>query len=436
MKAVPYFALVVPAVGLVLLAGAPAPAQSPLIVQIELADVIHPVSADYLTEGLDHARDVDAALIVVRLDTPGGLVDSMRQMVEAILASPVPVAIWVGPSGVRAASAGFFILLSGDLALMASGTNTGAAHPVSSFGGEIDDVMEAKIVNDVSAFLRSYVTKRGRNPEQAELAVTESHSFTAEEALEAGFIDGVVASVPALIETFDGARIRRFDDTFETLRLTGASVEFFEMDSRQRLLSMIMNPNIALVLGLVGLIGLYMEITNPGMIFPGVIGGISLLLALFAFNLLPINLAGVLLILLALALFVVEATVPSSGVLAMGGVAAMIFGGLMLVEGPIPELRIRLGTVLAVALPLAVITVFLVRLVFVAHRKKAVTGSSGLIGEIGTASTEIHKDGKVMVHGEYWAAHSRNPVSQGSKVRVVKMDGLRIEVETFSEDTP
>ncbi len=206
------------------------------------------------------------------------------------------------------------------------------------------------------------------------------------------------------------------------------------MNSRQRVLSAIMNPNIALVLGVVGLLGLYMEITNPGMIFPGVIGGISLVLALFAFNLLPVNLTGAVLILLALALFVVEATVPTNGILAMGGVVAMVFGGLMLVQGPIPELRIQLGTILAVAIPLAVITVFLVRLVFVSHGKKVVTGRSGLIGEIGTASTDIHKDGKVMVHGEYWRAHSRNPIEQGSRVQVVKMAGLNIEVEIVSEE--
>ncbi len=409
-------------------------AQTPTIVQIELSNIVHPVSAEFLAEGLVYADEIDAAMAVVRLDTPGGLVDSMRDMVEAILASPVPVAIWVGPSGVRAASAGFFILLSGDLALMASGTNTGAAHPVSSFGADIGEVMEEKIVNDVSAFLRSYVARRGRNPEEAELAVTESKSFTAEEALEAGFIDAVVAGIPDMIEAFDGQPIRRFDDSVETLELDGATVEIFEMNPRQRVLSAIMNPNIALVLGVVGLLGLYMEITNPGMIFPGVIGGISLVLALFAFNLLPVNLTGAVLILLALALFVVEATVPTNGILAMGGVVAMVFGGLMLVQGPIPELRIQLGTILAVAIPLAVITVFLVRLVFVSHGKKVVTGRSGLIGEMGTASTDVHKDGKVMVHGEYWRAHSRSPIEQGSRVRVVKMAGLNIEVEIVSEE--
>ena len=413
----------------------PTPGSGLRLVQIELDDVIHPISADYLAEGLDYANQTGASAVVVRLSTPGGLVDSMRVMVESILASPVPVAIWVGPSGVHAASAGFFILLSGDLALMASGTNTGAASPVSSFGADIDEAMEAKVVSDVSAFLRSYVERRGRNPELAALAVTEARSFTAEEALDAGLIDAVIRDIPHLIETFDGREIVRFDDSSETLRLNGATIEIYEMGMRQSILSAIMNPNIALVLGLVGMLGLYLEITNPGLIFPGVIGGVSLLLALFAFNLLPVNLTGVLLILLAIALFVVEATVPSHGVLAMGGIAALVFGGLMLVEGPIPELRIQLPTVLAVAIPLAAITVFLVRLVFVSHRRKSVTGRSGMLGEIGTASTAIDREGKVMVHGEYWKAHSRESIPQGARVRVVRIEGLDLEVETVTEET-
>ena len=409
-------------------------AQGRTIVQIELSEIIHPVSADYVAAGLARAEEVGAAAVIIRLDTPGGLVDSMRAIVEDILASDVPVIVWVAPSGVRAASAGFFILLSGDLALMASGTNTGAAHPVSSFGGEIDDVMEQKIVNDVSAFLRSYSAKRGRNPELAVLAVTESRSFTAEEALENELIDAVIGDVAEMVEVFDGQEITRFDDTVEVLALAGASVELFEMTSRERLLSMIMNPNVALVLGLLGLLGLYLEITSPGMIFPGVIGGISLILALFAFNLLPTSLTGVLLLLLGIALFVVEATVPSGGVLAMGGVVAMVAGGLLLVDGPIPELRIQLATVLSVTLPLAVITVFLVRLVFVSHQQKAVTGSAGMVGITGTATTGIDTHGKVMVHGEYWQAHSQSPIPPGARIRVVKMDGLDLEVETENEE--
>ena len=409
-------------------------AQGRTILQIELADIIHPVSADYVAQGLIKAAEDGAAAVIIRMDTPGGLVDSMRQIVEDILASELPVIVWVGPSGVRAASAGFFILLSGDLALMAPGTNTGAAHPVSALGGEIDEVMEEKIVNDAAAFLRSYTSRRERNSELAETAVTESKAFTSEEALESNLIDGVVNDIADLIETYHGTEVTRFDGSTETLDLEGATITLYEMTTRQQLLSAIMNPNIALVLGLLGMVGLYLEITSPGMIFPGVIGGISLILALFAFNLLPINLTGVLLILLSIGLFVVEATVPSHGVLAIGGVVAMIAGGLMLVEGPIPQLRIQLPTLLAVTLPLALITVFLVRLVFVSHRTKATTGRSGMVGEVGTASAEVFENGKVMVHGEYWAAHSTQAIPRGSRVRVVQINGLNLEVESESEE--
>jgi membrane-bound serine protease (ClpP class) len=267
------------------------------------------------------------------------------------------------------------------------------------------------------------------------LAITESQSFTAEEALEAGFIDDIVGNVPDLIARYDGREILRFDGSTQTLDLGAASIEIYEMNARQRVLSTIMNPNIALVLGLLGLVGLYLEFTNPGLIVPGVVGGISLLLALFAFNLLPVNLAGALLIVLAIALFVVEATVPSNGILALGGVASMIAGGLMLVEGPIPELRIQLPTILSVAVPLAVITIVLVRLVFVSHRAKTVTGGSGMVGEIGTAITEVFDKGKVLVHGEYWGAHSIRPIAKGARVRVVNVKGLNVEVETVTEES-
>jgi membrane-bound serine protease (ClpP class) len=404
-------------------------------VRVDLADIIHPISRDYVAGAIDRASRIGASAVLIRLDTPGGLLDSTREIVESILASPSPVIIWVGPSGVRAASAGFFILLSADLALMAPGTNTGAASPVSAFG-EIPETMQQKVESDTAAFLRSYTGQRGRNAGLAERAVTEAEAFTAEEALGNNLIDGIVPSVEALLERFDGTEVVRFDGTRVRLALADASIEVLEMTPRQRLLSAIMDPNIALILGLVGLLGLYLEITNPGLIFPGVIGGISLILALYAFNLLPVTLTGVLLILLSLALFVVEATVPSSGILAMGGVVAMVAGGLMLVDGPIPELRIQLPTVLAVAIPMAVITVFLVRLILVSQRTKSVTGRSGMIGEVGTALTDIGAAGNVRVHGEYWAARSRAPIAKGERVRVLRVDGLNLDVESAAVENP
>jgi membrane-bound serine protease (ClpP class) len=406
-----------------------APASAPKIVQIDLADIVHPVSAAYVEDGLKHARDIGARAVILRLDTPGGLMDSMREIVEGILSSPVPVITWVGPNGTRAASAGFFILLAGDVAVMAPGTNSGAAHPVTSTGQKIEDVMEKKVVSDASAYIRSYTAKRGRNAQLAELGVTESRSFTGEEALKDDLIDAVISDVNGIIKRYDGKEIRRVDDRPETLHLRGATVELFEMSSRQRILSRVLDPNLALILALAGLLGLYVEVTHPGMILPGVIGGISLILALFAFNMLPVNWAGAALILLAIVLFVLEATVTSHGILAIGGIVAMIAGGLMLVEGPIPQLRVRFSTTLAVTLPVALITVVLVRLVYLSHRRKSITGGQGMIGEEGTARTDVHNQGKVFVHGEYWNAFSDRPIPAGARVRVVRVQDLKIEVE-------
>jgi membrane-bound serine protease (ClpP class) len=409
-------------------------AQAPVIVQIDLEDIVHPVSADYIKDGLEHAKTIGAQAVILRLSTPGGLVDSMREIVESVLSSSVPVITWVGPNGARAASAGFFILLAGDVAVMAPGTNSGAAHPISASGAQINDVLEKKIVSDASAYIRSYVAKRGRNAALAELGVTESRSFTAEEALKENLIDAVISDVAGIIEQYHGKEIRRIDDRPVTLNLRDARIETFEMTGRQKLLSRVLDPNLALILALAGLIGLYVEITHPGLILPGVVGAISLILALFAFNLLPVSWTGAALVLLSIALFVLEATVASHGILALGGIVAMIVGGLMLVQGPIPQLRIRFVTTLAVAIPVAVISVFLVRLVYLSHQRKSVTGEEGMIGEQGVAITDIHNDGKVLVHGEYWNASSQKPIPVNSKVRVVKVHGLGIEVDAVDED--
>jgi len=402
---------------------------APTIVQINLDDVVHPVSADYIKDGLNHAKEINARAVVLRLDTPGGLIDSMRDIVEAILASPVPVITWVGPVGSRAASAGFFILESGDVAVMAPGTNTGAAHPVSGTGGQIDPVMETKIVNGATAYLRSYTTRRGRNAGLAEKGVTQSQSFTSEEALKENLIDAVIPDVQHIIDQYDGKQVRRINDQVTTLELHGANVEVFEMTTRQRILSRVLNPNLAFILALLGLIGMYIEITHTGMILPGVVGAISLVLALFAFNLLPVNWAGVALILLAIALFALEATMTSHGILALGGIVSMIAGAVMLVQGPIPQLRIQLSTALAVTIPVAVITVFLVRLVYLSYQKKSIAGTEGMIGEEGIAKSDINPEGRVLVHGEYWNAQSEKPIPAGSRVRVRKVTGLKLEVE-------
>ena len=402
---------------------------APTVVQIDLNDIVHPVSAAYVTDGINHAKDIGARAVILRLDTPGGLADSMRDIVESVLSSPVPVITWVGPSGARAASAGFFVLLAGDVAVMAPGTNAGAAHPVSATGQKIEEVMEKKIVSDASAYIRSFTAKRGRNAEVAQSAVTESRSFTAEEALKENLIDAVISDVQGIIERYDDKEIRRFDDRTTSLQLRGASVETFQMTRRQKILSRVLDPNLALILALAGLLGLYIEITHPGLIAPGIVGAMSLILALFAFNMLPVNWAGAALILLAIVLFVLEATVTSHGLLAVGGILAMIFGGVMLVEGPIPQLRVRLTTALGLTFPVALITIVLVRLVYLSQRRKSIVGEEGMVGESGVAKSDIYKEGKVLVHGEYWNARSERPIPAGARVRVVKVNGLTVDVE-------
>jgi membrane-bound serine protease (ClpP class) len=401
----------------------------PVVLQIDLDVIVHPVSADYVRSGITHAKDIGARAVIIRINTPGGLLDSMRDMVGAILDSDVPVITWVGPNGSRAASAGFFILLAGDIAAMAPGTNTGAAHPVSGSGGKIEDVMEKKVVSDITAYIRSYVSKRGRNTAMAELGVVESRSFSAQEAVDQKLIDGLANDVPDLIRKFNGQEIRRFNGSMVHLDLDGASVETYAMSARQSLLSHVLDPNFALILGLIGVLGLYFEMTHPGMILPGVAGAICLILSLFAFNLLPVNWAGAALILLAIVLFVLEATITSHGILGLGGIVSMIAGASMLVEGPIPELRIHTATTIAVTLPLAAIMIFLLRLAIASRRMKTITGEEGMIGEMGVAKSDVHINGKVFVHGESWNASSMVPISAGSPVRVVKVQGLKVEVE-------
>jgi membrane-bound serine protease (ClpP class) len=405
------------------------PVTKSVILQIDLDVVVHPVSADYVRSGITHAKDIGARAVILRINTPGGLIESMRDMVGAILDSDVPVITWVGPNGSRAASAGFFILLAGDVAAMAPGTNTGAAHPVSGSGSKIEDVMEKKVVSDITAYMRSYVSKRGRNTAMAELGVVESRSFSAQEALDQKLIDGLANDVPDLIHKFNGQQIHRFDGSVVRLDLDGASIEPYAMSARQSLLSHALDPNLALILGLIGVLGLYFEMTHPGMILPGVAGAICLILSLFAFNLLPVNWAGAALIFLAIVLFVLEATITSHGILGLGGIVSMIAGASMLVEGPIPELRIHTATTIAVTLPLAAIMIFLLRLAVASRRMKTITGEEGMIGEMGFAKSDIHINGKVFVHGESWNASSMVPISAGSPVRVVKVQGLKVEVE-------
>jgi len=398
------------------------------VLKLDLDDVIHPISAEYVVQGIAQAESERSAAVILRLSTPGGLDPSMRQIIEKILSSKVPVIVFVGPSGVRAASAGFFILLAADLAVMAPGTNTGAAHPVGIGGGKPDEVMAKKVENDAAAYLRSLTAKRRRNTAVAEKGVTESKSFTETEALKEGLIDGIARDVDAIVEQFDGKTIQRFDGSSVILKLKGETVHALAMSLRQRVLAKALNPNIALMLGLIGLMGLYIEFTQPGLILPGVAGALCLFLALVALNILPVNVLGVAFIIAAVVLFVLEAKVTSYGLLAGLGIAAMVFGSLILIDSPLPELRVRLSTAVGMALPFAAITIFLMRLVILAHRNKSVSGEEGLLTETGVALTDIDGEGRVRVHGEIWQANSDVPISAGEQVKVLAVDGMKVRV--------
>jgi membrane-bound serine protease (ClpP class) len=404
---------------------------SAAVVRIKVDAPIHPVTSEYVVRALDRADREGADLVILTLDTPGGLDTSMRQIIEKIVNAKTPVAAFVGPAGSRAASAGFFIAMACDVFAMAPGTSTGSAHPVSiSLTGQgLDKTMEEKVTHDAAAYMRALAEKRGRNVKMAEDAVRQSLSYTDKEALAGGLIDLVAASEDEIVARLDGRSIKRFDGPARTLALAGRPVLDWPMTFRQRFLLTIANPNLAYILLMIGLLGLYFEFSHPGAILPGVLGGISLLLAVFAFQILPINYVGLALIVLAVILFILEIKVQSFGMLAVGGIAAMIIGSLMLIKAPITELRPSLSYVLPVVLAVSLIVLFLLTLVFRAHRRRPMTGREGMIGETGTARTDLSPSGRVFVHGELWQAEADGPVRTGEKVKVVEvLDGLKIRV--------
>jgi len=405
-------------------------AAAPRVLAVDLDGVIHPVTVEILSRAVQQAKQEDAALILVRLNTPGGLMDAMRGSIEKIVASPVPVATFVVPSGARAASAGFFILEAGDVAAMAPGTNTGAAHPVL-FGGQMDAIMKQKVENDAAAALRSIVAKRGRNSALAEQAVRESKSFTDKEALDNHLIELVARDDQDLLEKLDGREIMRLDGTKQVLHTRGATIEVYEKNLRQKIVSAISDPNIALVLLVLGALGIYVEFTSPGLIVPGILGAISALLGLSALSVLPINWLGAALLLLAFTLFILEAKFAAHGILGAGGALSMVLGAVMLINSPLPEMRIHLSTAIALALPFSLITMALLSLVVRARRNKVVTGTEGMIGEIGTALTPLTPEGKVFIRGEYWNALASARVPAGQSVRVTAIDKLKLMVEAL-----
>lgn len=399
------------------------------VLKLTVDDMIHPISDEFIGRALDLAAQHRSDAVLIELRTPGGLEQSMRSIVQRILRSPVPVIVYVAPSGSRAASAGFFILEAADVAAMAPGTNTGAAHPVSLGGEKMDEIMKAKVENDAAAFMRTIAERRGRNVQVAESAVRQSKSFTEQEALAQKLIDVIAPDIPSLLRAVEGRAVRRFNGTTTTLHVVGKPVNTYDMSLKQRLLSKIMDPNIAFILFSLGAVALWAEFNHPGAVLPGVVGLISILLAVFALNLLPVRYAAIALLVAAFVLFALEAKFVTHGILGIGGIICMVIGALFLVDGPIPEMRVHLMTALSVSIPLGVIAIFLMGLVLRARKNQVVTGTEGMIGEIGIARTQLGPEGKVFVHGELWNAISNSPVPEGARVRVAAVNGLRLIVE-------
>jgi membrane-bound serine protease (ClpP class) len=427
----------------------PAPtAAAPQVVVLSINGEIEPILAEYLDDGIAQANESHAALVLITMNTPGGLEDSMQDIIQHILASQVPVAVYVSPSGSRGASAGFYILLSADIAAMAPATHTGSASPLIEIGGTpvtIDETLKNKIMSDSTAFLRSYAAKRGRNVPLAETAVTDAKAFTETEALDGKLIDIVAKSNDDLIAQLDGRTITRFDGETQKLSLAGAQFTNYDMSVRQQFLSRIVEPDVFFILLLVGVLGLYAEFTHPGMVAPGVIGGIALVLALFAMHILPVNFAGLLLVVLALVLFILEAKYTSHGVLAIGGIVAMLLGALMLIHSPMTGAGVSLGTALGVTLPFAVIVIFLMRLVLRSRAWRPQVGAEQLVGqEAEVTSALIAADsqtpgqfsGMVRMHGELWRAAAHETIPLGANVRVTRVEGLTLHVKPADAHAP
>ncbi len=423
----------------ILIAFAAVPARAK-IARIDLNGAIDPVTAGFVVRSIDLAEENGAQFLLIRLQTPGGFGASMEEIITRMLGSKVPIVVYVSPSGAKAASAGFFILLASDIAVMAPGTNTGAAHPLMAIGGfpvdsgEAGKTLTEKITSNATAFLRSIAAKRNRNVEEAEKGVVESKSFTDSEALEAHLIDFVAKNEDELFEKIHGYRVQLFSGNDRILDTKDRNIVEYKMTGREKLLAAITQPNLALLLGIAGLILLYFEFTNPGFVAPGVIGGICILLSVLGFSFLPINYVGVLLILLAIGLFVAEVMVGGFGVLGIGGLVAMVFGMLILIDSPDPAVRIGLYTALALALPFAAILIILLVALLRSYKQKVATGDQGMVGLTGIADTDIYKTGRSKVRGEYWAARSSSPISAGKPIRVLAVEDLLLTVEEMKPD--
>jgi membrane-bound serine protease (ClpP class) len=403
------------------------------VVKIVVDDVIHPLVAERIDWALTEAERTQADALLIELRTPGGLMSSMEAIIQRLLAAKVPTIIYVTPAGSDASSAGFFILEAADVAAMAPATNTGAAHPVWGSGQAMDPVMKEKMENYASALLRSYTTKRGRNVEVAESAVRQSKDFTAEEALAQHLIDNIARDENDLFRQLEGKTITRLDGSKTTLHLAGKPVRLHEMTLKQHTLSVLLNPSIAFLIFAIGLLAIFVEFNHPGAIVPGVVGFIAVLLTLYTLHFLPLRSIAVVLIVVSFLLFVLEAKIQAHGVIGMGGVLLMVLGALLLVDGPIPELRVQWWAALAVAIPMGLITVFLMTLALKARKNKVVTGEQGMIGELAIVCAPLTPAGKVFVQGEIWDAVAPANVEAGAKVVVRKVDNLVLQVEPLHD---
>lgn len=401
------------------------------VVAVSITGIIQPITIEIISDAIDQARSEHADALLIRLNTPGGLLESTRQVIQKLDICPVPVIAYVTPSGGRAASAGFFLLEAADIAAMAPGTNTGAASPVL-LGSRMDPVMRSKIENDTAALLRTLTSRRQRNSELAEKTIREARAFTDQEALDNHLIEQVSPNETALLNWIGTRDVVRVDGRVQRLQLDQPQIVEARETTRQRFIAVIADPNIGFILLILGALGIYVEFSHPGLILPGVAGAVLVLLGFSSLAVLPISWIGVALLLLALVLFALEAKFTSHGILGAGGALSMVLGALLLVNGP-PELRIHLSTALAVTIPFALITVFLVSLAVRAREAKVITGVEGMLGETGIVRTPLEPTGMVLVHGELWKAASAAPAPEGALVRVVAVDGLLLRVEPLDQ---
>ncbi|OGP82797.1 MAG: serine protease [Deltaproteobacteria bacterium RBG_16_54_11] len=403
-------------------------AQNNVIYLLKIDGIINPATAGYITKGIDKAEKEGASCLVLQMDTPGGLMESMRSIVKRMLTAQIPIIVYVAPSGSRAGSAGVFITMAAHIAAMAPGTNIGAAHPVQ-MGEKMDDKMEAKVLNDSVAYIKTIAKQRGRNEQWGEQAVRESVSVKEDEALKLGVIDLVSPSLEDLLRSIDGRQVEISPGNVITLKVKGAETKNLKMSFRDQLLSIISNPNIAYILLMLGIYGLFFELANPGVILPGVIGGICLILAFFALQMLPINYAGVALILLGIILFIAEIKITSYGMLSVAGVISLLLGSVMLIDSPAEFLQISfVRFILPVVVVSAAFFLFALIMVVRAHRRRPTTGKEGLIGRIGVATVDLKPEGVVEIRGELWNAVAEEEIKAGEKVQVKEMDGMKVRV--------